>query len=256
MQGAQPCRGSEPLAESVDAVRIRTTRIVLNAQQAAEIFLLRPTMSTSDDINRNKFRKGSSELARAYGVSPKTIRDIWQSRTWSHATIHLGNGQASPLMKNVGRPKGSRDTQPRQRPGWPTFGVNNSVNRSGTMDLHIQCLPDVDPYFTASFNCDQQILLGGDFPKRSLISDTFPESKLRDDGSIDTDTCFFNCQERRIAPKAGRTRPENVSVDWILGEWEFGCFKMRCLPDPYEDTVPLGSMDCDSFCVLQAVNLS
>jgi hypothetical protein len=34
-------------------------------------------------------RRGTSEVARLYGCSPKTVRDIWNHVTWKYATKHL-----------------------------------------------------------------------------------------------------------------------------------------------------------------------
>ena len=60
----------------------------LTVVEAAEIFELRPKCATG-----NSFRRGSmltcKKIAPKYGVSPKTIRDIWRGRTWLHATEHL-----------------------------------------------------------------------------------------------------------------------------------------------------------------------
>ena len=60
----------------------------LTSVEAAEIFELRPRHG------KNKGpRRGSmlicKKIAPKYGVSPKTIRDIWRGRTWLHATEHL-----------------------------------------------------------------------------------------------------------------------------------------------------------------------
>ncbi len=56
----------------------------------------------------------SSALANLYRVNEKTIRDIWKGRTWSRKTWHLDTSR--PLqLKQPGRPKGSRDKQPRKK---------------------------------------------------------------------------------------------------------------------------------------------
>jgi hypothetical protein len=59
----------------------------LTSLEAAEIFKLRPRSKAGT------LRRGSMLLCKTiapkYGVSPKTIRDIWRGRTWLHATEHL-----------------------------------------------------------------------------------------------------------------------------------------------------------------------
>jgi hypothetical protein len=56
----------------------------------------------------------ATKVANVYGVSEKTVRDIWKGRTWSRETSHLDTSR--PLrLKPLGRPKGSRDTKPRSK---------------------------------------------------------------------------------------------------------------------------------------------
>jgi hypothetical protein len=61
-------------------------KIVLNAQQAIEIYMLKPDAFL--DISK-KTRGHSNPIAEKYGVSPKAIRDIWNLKTWAAATKHL-----------------------------------------------------------------------------------------------------------------------------------------------------------------------
>ncbi len=77
-------------------------------------------------------------MSRIYGVSPKAVRDIWNKRTWRHATRTLWTEddelqhaknlksvddtaaqkaaakQKSPSLRSVGRPRGSKDSKPRK----------------------------------------------------------------------------------------------------------------------------------------------
>ena len=68
--------------------------ITLNEQQAMDIYMhkITTTKTTSaqlSDHNSFKVKGQSAPIAKRYGVSPKTIRDIWNRRTWAYATIHL-----------------------------------------------------------------------------------------------------------------------------------------------------------------------
>lgn len=77
----------------------------LSAEDACEIYNMRPRNS--------KERRGSmvqcKTIAPKYGVSAKTIRDIWRGRTWILATKHLwseeeiaerGDGEDTPRPTN------------------------------------------------------------------------------------------------------------------------------------------------------------
>ena len=63
------------------------SRAVLTKEKACEIFCLRGLVYY--DPNGKFVQNSSKILALEYGVSPKTIRDIWNGRTWSHITGHL-----------------------------------------------------------------------------------------------------------------------------------------------------------------------
>jgi hypothetical protein len=56
--------------------RFKRTRAILTAQEACEIFLLRPMDQTVS--GRSSMPPGdSSAVSQRYGMSPKAIRDIW-----------------------------------------------------------------------------------------------------------------------------------------------------------------------------------
>ena len=89
---------------------------ILSNSQVIEIFELKSSPSTV----RNT-RKGwipSSALAKRFGVTSKTIRDIWMGRTWYRVTHHLDPSRFDSIerfSRKVGRPKGSKDSKPRFR---------------------------------------------------------------------------------------------------------------------------------------------
>jgi hypothetical protein len=63
------------------------SRAVLTKEKASKIFCQRGLVFFGKN---GKFSQNSSKiLALEYGVSPKTIRDIWNGRTWNHATAGL-----------------------------------------------------------------------------------------------------------------------------------------------------------------------
>ncbi len=57
-------------------------------------------------------------MGQVFGVSPKTIRDIWVGRTWYRETFHLDPSRTDAherLGRHIGRPKGVKDSRPRRR---------------------------------------------------------------------------------------------------------------------------------------------
>ncbi len=69
--------------------------IVLNHEQAREIYkckleLARPRSSVACLQGAEScFRGKSVPISQRFGVSPKTVRDIWTRRTWAYATYNL-----------------------------------------------------------------------------------------------------------------------------------------------------------------------
>jgi hypothetical protein len=112
-------------------------RAVLTDQQAAEIFKLRLAVGAFDSARQHLFTSRSAQVSKLYGVSPKAVRDIWNMRTWRHATKQLWSdqdilrdagkfsaakpeiqrapsGDESAISKSVGRPRGAKDSKPRK----------------------------------------------------------------------------------------------------------------------------------------------
>ena len=121
-------------------MRRHRKRAVLTVDKAAEIFNLRLPFcqSTSSSARDRLFTSRSITLSNIYGVSPKAVRDIWNKRTWRHATRplwieddelqHAKNLKAADdtvaqkaaakgkpsSIRSIGRPRGSKDSKPRK----------------------------------------------------------------------------------------------------------------------------------------------
>ena len=125
----------------------KRSRATLNKEQAALIYTLRPP--DKDDPNPNKIAGNSQLLSKKFGVSPKAVRDVWNRRTWAHATKDVptctnadgidllessienektlsfgtrphdqesgSSGRAGLNQRSPGRPVGSKDSKPRRR---------------------------------------------------------------------------------------------------------------------------------------------
>ena len=61
----------------------------LTAEEAAEIYRMRPVVEGKGKRPKRGSMIRCKTIAPKYGVSAKTIRDIWRGRTWIEATRHL-----------------------------------------------------------------------------------------------------------------------------------------------------------------------
>jgi hypothetical protein len=93
------------------------TRIVLTAKQAEEIFRMKISMvkmigpKICTRASYNLLRGKSVSISSEYNVSPKTIRDIWNRRTWQRATCHLWQYDDVSSMKEDFKVKDSTHFQ-------------------------------------------------------------------------------------------------------------------------------------------------
>ena len=83
---------------------------VLTRQQAEEIFRAKSDLYHGFSNSH----AASVNLASKYNVSSKTIRDIWKGRSWLNVTFRLWDTTDRPERKTLGRPKGKKDSRPRQ----------------------------------------------------------------------------------------------------------------------------------------------
>ena len=82
-------------------------RAVLNLQQVIQIFQSRPASELTG--------ASSLSVARSFGVSEKTVRDIWTGRTWHNETAHLDPSRPARTLAPPGRPVGRKDSVPRRK---------------------------------------------------------------------------------------------------------------------------------------------
>ena len=79
------------------SVTAKKKRIVLNKETAIEIYQhkirLMVPMSYKQCLQswKESIRGESSKLAKQYGVSPKTVRDVWNRKSWTEVTMSLWN---------------------------------------------------------------------------------------------------------------------------------------------------------------------
>ena len=78
-------------ARNLTMPKTRISKVVLTPRLAVEIYLLKMKLenlenSSSCKDKANMLKGRSVPVAKKYNVSAKTIRDVWNRRTWSFAT--------------------------------------------------------------------------------------------------------------------------------------------------------------------------
>ena len=158
-----PLPGKMPKATGGNRPAGRRLRATLTKEQAALIYTLRPP--DKDDPNPNKMAGNSQLLSKRFGVSPKAVRDVWNRRTWAHATKDAPSSSPADLellehsmeseksqaastktqheqslcnraginIRSPGRPVGSKDSKPRRRRSAMKVGY------SGLLDNRSHC---------------------------------------------------------------------------------------------------------------------
>lgn len=106
-EGKRPNRQGLYLPNLTQAV-FATKQVLLTQEQAIEIYKVRPMDSSPNT------RPTSIEVAEQYGVSPKTVRDVWNRKTWVKVTRPLWAPAEleAYLSESVRRGPGGRQPSP------------------------------------------------------------------------------------------------------------------------------------------------
>ena len=159
--------------------------------------------------------KSASQLGALYGVSEKTVRDIWTRRTWSMETRHLDTSQ-SLLIKNIGRPKGSKDSKPRKKKESLDNAMDVSEDHHGKQQEHHGRQQEYAPCLDIT-----------------LATQSSDEKYLRDTcaaGASQEYTPSSDVQPPSICTQASMRRG---SIDDELHEWAERCCCRPRLTDPF-----------------------
>ena len=174
VEAEQPDSISRPLAIN------SKPRAILTSEKAVEIF----SRSLPSTGSSSAEKPHATSVAREYGISEKTVRDIWTGRTWSNETLHLDPQRPAREAKPTGRPRGKKDTAPRKRKlkncedsvsmqsleagTWLAYDDFDSLSR-GNSSVIIQRAQEVRTVRSASrsgFSADDE----GNYRKYSAIS--------------------------------------------------------------------------------------
>ncbi len=106
----------------------QSSRKILTKEDVVSIFLRKPCPGMIGDHSN---RATATTIANAFGVSAKTVRDIWIGRTWYKETLSLDPTRIDAperLARRIGRPKGAKDTKPRRRKTTNCSSSNQLLN--------------------------------------------------------------------------------------------------------------------------------
>jgi hypothetical protein len=153
-------------------------------------------------IYEMKLRNGKActavEVGNLFGVSEKVVRDVWKARTWSIQTLHLDTKRSS-IIRKIGRPKGCRDSRPR-----------NKSDKN---------MPNVE---------DQQF---SDLSRLGLEPKMIPSSY--DHWTSVDDSCVESWTESRFCREKSKNGT-TTCIDAILQAWEEGETEfLNVLEDPF-----------------------
>ena len=226
----------------VNAIK-RHGRAILTEEQAQIIFRHKPTAFSQD-------REKAGVLARMFGVSIKTVRDVWVGRTWYRATFHMDHTkpfEPERLEKKAGRPKGAKDSKPRPRKPHSERERAEHVSErlvpacqatcrqrldAGLRNASDRALPVSNPNIFFG-NADRRSWT--DFPI-SIASGGF-EDPFREDWEvaleinkniIETDACGWSgaIEDGAIEAEQNFTADDNASHHECLGSWESSLLQM------------------------------
>ena len=145
-------------------------RSLLNDEQARVIYQQKP-------LAHSKGRGKAKTLATTFGVSVKTVRDIWIGRTWYRATFALDTCKPvmpERLFKKPGRPKGSKDGKPRTRK-WHKYEA--FIEKYQEDCPQKDCFPPNWESFNSSFSAKR--IQHDQTTKGSFVSNTLREQPIR-----------------------------------------------------------------------------
>ena len=180
-------------------------RTVLTKADVIAIFQIKATLPST------------TKVAKCYGVSEKTIRDVWTRRTWAAETWHL-DPSSTLDMRQPGRPLGSRDSKPRKQ---------RQLSANSSPSLQVSC-------FAQDAACgpvhDDQIL----FDDQNLFD--VLEGWVCDEQVIFLESA---CADGSDGIHADWCAPSK-SIDDELYEWEQGQGRQADFwSDPFHEGLPL-----------------
>jgi hypothetical protein len=177
-------------------------RAVLTKEQVIDIFRL------SQILLPDRAKLSPTYVAEIFGVSEKTIRNIWSGRTWYNDTLPLDAARTPKRLVKLGRPLGRKDSAPRRcRKATNDSGAELTPDPEGAMleGIHDRSRIDVKALIdklsvSTSFTFAEQIIRKYRSNLGSLIStrkSTQWENRKECSSSIPTEIGCFGENSRQ-----------------------------------------------------------
>ena len=148
------------------------TQEVLTKDQVISIFQ-RSVISSAK-------KQTATSVAKEFGVSEKTVRDIWKGRTWYEETLPLDLNRVPREPKKMGRPPGRKDRTKRKlktNAGQKAISTQSSAVRSdlnGILQSHekdtVQATSSTQ--LADSAQTSTQILVSNNLPRKYSVQDS------------------------------------------------------------------------------------
>ena len=217
-----------------EASKIPKPRAILTEQQAVHIFELKLRMTSSNLKNRSLTAAG---IAKVFGVNEKTVRDIWKGRTWSRETWHMDCSR-QVLIKPSGRPKGSKDTRPRQQ-----------RNSNRQMSCHGEQPVDRLTSHSLLQIAEASAARWLEYPQSNIPSmSTLTGGEDRYDDDHGRPVWHVCSPEGGISDQHWPLSASTGSIDAHLDEWAQGRKSLIELQDPFQDDWPHQNAQIECNC--------
>jgi hypothetical protein len=112
-------------------------RAILSEAQAIDIFKIKLAANTS-----MRACPSPVQIAALFGVSEKTVRDIWKGRTWAKQTYRLDSTRQVPIKQRCCRPRGSKGSRPRADLKHCNLDLLPDVEQDYFLDINITSTDD------------------------------------------------------------------------------------------------------------------
>ena len=183
-------------------MQIAKPKAILTYDKVIDIFKLRP----DSKLARGAGSRASAAVAFDFGISEKTVRDIWRARTWHRETLHLDPCRPARAMALPGRPLGRKDSAPRRR-GPRRRGKTSKLTRRQVVSspadettMNNSDTSKTDRFCTSSFSSAERQRLG--MPPPLFFDDPF-----HDDWPHWSRADSFQLQGSHAAPPAAGIHP-------------------------------------------------
>ena len=171
---------------------------ILSKEQAVGIFKLKCGLPISVGYG-NQEPPNASSVAVMFGVTAKTVRDIWMGRTWYRETLHLDPSRSDArerLLKRAGRPKGAKDGKPRKPK--QSFSPTLCTNSVLTYSMAVRCDSEVDSSKNCKISISKSTQRKNSFvPEQAQMSQQEFSDPFHDDFSFWTSTTDKHAHKNR-----------------------------------------------------------